>query len=70
MGWSTIPKVIKAIRPGTKTGAKSVEKWKLQAAKAKKDAAKFNLDQTLKQTDKSLEKLKTTVKKQKKILEE
>ncbi len=60
----------KFIKPGAKTGAKSVEKWKLQAAKAKKDAAKFNLDQTLKQTDKSLEKLKTTVKKQKKILEE
>ena len=51
----------KFIKPGTKTGAKSVEKWKLQAAKAKKDAAKFNLDQTLKQTDKSLEKLKKTV---------
>ena len=49
------------IKPGTKTGAKSVSKWKLQAAKAKKDAAKFNLDQTLKQTDKSLEKLKKTV---------
>ena len=60
----------KFIKPGTKTGAKSVEKWKLQAAKAKKDAAKFNLDQTLKQTDKSLEKLKKTVKKQKKILED
>ena len=60
----------KFIKPGTKTGAKSVEKWKLQAAKAKKDAASFNLKQTLKQTDKSLEKLKKTVKKQKKILED
>ena len=60
----------KFIKPGTKTGAKSVEKWKLQAAKAKKDAAKFNLKQTFKKTDKSLEKLKKTVKKQKKILED
>ena len=60
----------KFIKPGTKTGAKSVEKWKLQAAKAKKDAASFNLKQTLKQTDKSLEKFGKTVKKQKKILED
>ena len=51
----------KFIKPGTKTRAKSVEKWKLQAAKSKKDAAMFNLKQTLKQTDKSLEKLKKTV---------
>ena len=50
----------KFIKPGAKTGAKSVEKWKLQAAQAKKEAAKFNLKQTLKQTDKSLEKLKKT----------
>ena len=35
MGWSTIPKVIKAIRPGTKTGAESVASWKSKAAKAK-----------------------------------
>ena len=58
------------IRPGTKTGAKSVSTWQAQAAKAKKDAAMFNLKQTFKKTDKSLEKLKKTVKKQKKILEE
>ena len=50
----------KFIKPGTKTGAKSVEKWKLQAAKAKKDAAKFNLEQTFKKTDKELGKLKQT----------
>ena len=59
----------KFIKPGTKTGAKSVEKWKLQDAKAKKDAAMFNLKQTLKKTDTELGKLKKTVKKQKKILE-
>ena len=61
----------KFIKPGAKIkGTKSVEKWKLQAAKAKKDAASFNLKQTFKKTDESLEKLKKTVKKQKKILED
>ena len=65
MGWSTIPKIITGVKALSKTGAKSVEKWKLQAAKAKKEAAKFNLDQTLKQTDKELEKFKKTVKKTK-----
>ena len=49
------------IKPGTKTGAKSVSKWKSDAAKAKKDAAMFNLKQTLKKTDKELGKLKKTV---------
>ena len=61
----------KFIKPGAKIkGTKSVEKWKLQAAKAKKDAAMFNLKQTLKKTDTELGKLKKTVKKQKKILED
>ena len=68
MGWLTLGKAF--IKPYTKTGAKSVEKWKLQAAKAKKDAAMFNLKQTLKKTDTELGKLKKTVKKQKKILED
>ena len=58
------------IKPGTKTGAKSVSKWKLEAAKAKLKITKENLEQTFKKTDKSLEKLKKTVKKQKKILED
>ena len=65
MGWSTIPKVITAVKALSKTGAKSVSKWKADAAKAKLEAAKFNLKQTFKKTDKSLEKLKKTVKKQK-----
>ena len=65
MGWSTIPKVITGVKALSKTGAKSVEKWKLQAAKAKKDAASFNLKQTFKKTDESLEKLKKTVRKTK-----
>ena len=60
----------KFIKPGTKTGAKSVSKWKLDAAKSKLKMAKENLEQTFKKTDKSLEKLKKTVKKQKKILED
>ena len=65
MGWSTIPKVIKAIRPGTKTGAESVASWKSKAAKAKLKIAKENLEQTFKKTDKSLKKLKKTVQKTK-----
>ena len=58
------------IKPGTKTGAKSVSKWKADAAKAKLEAAKFNLKQTFKKTDESLKKFGKTVKKQKKILED
>jgi len=70
MGWSTIPKVITAVKALSKTGGKSVGEWQLKAAKAKKEAAKFNLEQTFKKTDKSLEKFGKTVKKQKKILED
>ena len=60
----------KFIKPGTKTGAKSVSTWQAQAAKAKLESAKFNLKQTLKKTDTELGKFKTTVTKQKKILDE
>ena len=52
----------KFIKPGTKTGAKSVSTWQAQAAKAKLESAKFNLKQTFKQTDKSLKKLEDTAK--------
>ncbi len=55
----------KFIKPGTKTGAKSVSKWKADAAKAKLESAKFNLKQTFKKTDKELGKLKKTVQKTK-----
>ena len=65
MGWSTIPKVITAVKAFSKTGGKSVGEWQLKAAKAKKEAAKFNLGQTLKETDKKLKKLKKTVQKTK-----
>ena len=70
MGWSTIPKVYTAVKPFAKTGAKKVADWMNKAAKAKKEAAKFNLEQTFKKTDKELKKFKETVKKQKKILED
>ena len=61
MGWSTIPKVITAVKVFSKTGGKSVSKWKADAAKSKLKMAKENLEQTFKKTDKSLEKLKKTV---------
>ena len=48
------------IKPFTKTGAASVASWKSKAAQSKLKMAKENLDQTLKQTDKRLEKLKKT----------
>ena len=65
MGWSTIPKVITGVKALSKTGAKSVDKWKSLAQKSKLKMAKENLEQTFKKTDKELEKLKKTVKKTK-----
>jgi len=56
---------IKSIRPFSNTGAKSVSKWKSDAAKAKLDSAKFNLKETFKKSDKVLNKLKKTVQKTK-----
>ena len=70
MGWSTIPKVITAVKALSKTGGKSVSKWKSEAAKAKLKMAKDALEQTFKKTDESLKKFGKTVKKQKKILED
>jgi len=58
MGWLTVGKQF--IKPFTKTGGKTVAQWKSGAAKAKLESAKFNLKQTFKKTDKSLEKLKKT----------
>ena len=63
--WTKIPQVITGVKALSKTGGKSVSKWKAGAAKAKLEAAKFNLKQTFKKTDKNLEKLKKTVKKTK-----
>ena len=62
---------LKAVKPLKKiVGSKTVEQVKAAAAKAKLDTAKFNLKQTFTKSDKALSKLKTTAKKQKKILEE
>ena len=58
--WTKIPQVITGVKALSKTGGKSVGEWQLKAAKAKKEAAKFNLKQTFKKTDKELGKLKTT----------
>ena len=70
MGWLNIllkgKKVagaIKGVKPFSKTGAKSVESWKSAAAKAKLGAAKFNLKETFKKSDKVLGELKETIKK-------
>ena len=56
---------IKSVKPFSKTGGKTVEQVKQGAAKAKLDAAKFNLKETFKKSDKVLDKLKKTVQKTK-----
>ena len=61
MGWLTIPKVITGVKALSKTGGKSVSKWKADAAKSKLKMAKENLEQTFKETDKKLKKLKKPV---------
>ena len=53
---------IKSVPPFTKLGGKTVDKVKSDAAKAKLDSVKFNLDQTFKGSDKALNKLKKTIK--------
>jgi len=53
---------IKSVRPFKDLGGKTVEKVKSDAAKAKLDSVKFNLDQTFKGSDKALNKLKKTIK--------
>ena len=66
MGWLTLGKAF--IKPYTKTGAKSVDKWKSLASKSKLKMAKENLEQTMKKTDKELKKLTETTKKNRKSL--
>ena len=56
-------KAYQFVKPFAETGAKKVADWMKKAATAKKDAAKVNLEQTFKKTDKELEKLKKTVRK-------
>ena len=55
-------KIIKSVKPFSKTGSKTVEQVKQGAAKSKLDAARFNLKETFKKSDKALDKLKDTVK--------
>ena len=62
MGLSKIYNLYKAVKPFAKTGGKTVEQVKQGAAKAKLDAARFNLKETFKKSDKALDKLKDTVK--------
>ena len=56
---------IKSVKPFSKTGGKTVEQVKQGAAKAKLDAAKFNLKETFKKSDEVLGKLKKTIQKTK-----
>ena len=70
MGWLSlllkgkkVAGAIKSVKPFSKTGAKSAESWKSAAAKAKLGAAKFNLKETFKKSDKVLGELKETIKK-------
>ena len=68
MGWLKIPKVITGVKALSKTGAKSVDKWKSLAQKSKLKMTKENLEQTFKKTDKNLKKLTETTRKTRKSL--
>ena len=74
MGWLTIPKVIKSIKPFSKTGGKTVSEWKSVVANKKFNdsirAAGAQITGKLKKTAAELEKLTKTLKKQKKILDD
>ena len=63
--WTKIPQVITGVKALSKTGGKSVSKWKADAAKSKLKMAKDKLEQTFKKSDQALGKLKKTVKKTK-----
>ena len=58
MGWLTIPKVIKAIKPFTKTGGKSVTEWKTKAALARVKAASFDYKEGIKKAMKKMKDIK------------
>ena len=67
-------KTIKSVKPGTNLGGKTVAEWKSKVSQKKfTDAIKAAGEQVtgkLKKTTKELEKLTTTLKKQKKILDD
>ena len=67
MGLSKLYNLYKAVKPFAKTGGKTVEQVKQGAAKAKLDAARFNLKETFKKSDKALDKLKNTLKREPKM---
>ena len=58
-------KTIKSIAPFSKTGAKTISEIKAAASAAKLKAAQFNLKESFKKVDKTLDKLEKTVKKTK-----
>ena len=66
--WTKIPQVITGVKALSKTGGKSVSKWKSDAAKAKLKMTKENLEQTFKKTDKNLKELTETTRKTRKSL--
>ena len=75
MGWSKIPQVIKAIKPGTKfPGQKTVKEHKRDISHKKYiDSIRAAGDQitgNLKKSAKKLQNLTETLKKQKKILDD
>ena len=66
--------VITSVKPGTKTGGKTVKQWKSDITSKKLTesirAAGAQITGKLKKTATELEKLTTTLKKQKKILDD
>ena len=81
MGAKYGPKVIKSVKPFTKTGGKTVSEWKkvITNKKSQDISTKYHdeirragakLTGRVKQTAKNLQKLNETLKKQKKILDD
>ena len=52
--WTKIPQVITGVKALSKTGGKSVSKWKADAAKSKLKMAKDKLEQTFKKSDQEI----------------
>ena len=63
MGWLTIPKVIKAIAPGAKTGAKSVNYWKNKASAARIKNMVSDITATTTKVAKTMDKAGTAMEK-------
>ena len=57
MGWSTIPKVIKAVKPFAKTGAKSIQSWKNKASAARIKAVSTDIQATARKLVSGMERL-------------